>query len=545
LLVADIVGALDPLDTVAGMAQRLVDELVPRFADYASLEIPDSAEPVVALAHRDPEMLHVLRLLREGHRLERDDAHSISRAAAGEAQLISRITPDTLHEYAREDESVELLTRLGPRSHIAVPVDVLGDRGALLVGLSDETRRPYTDHELELAQEIALRAGALLGRALAREDERSVAVRLQEVLLPEALPVHPSLQVAARYQSGSAQLQVGGDWYDAFMLSGGRIAFSVGDVVGHGLEAAAAMGRLRVALAALALNSEAPAEVVTRLDEFSCGVGGVDFATVCYALLDSATGVVRYAAAGHPPLLVVSADGQTQWLSGGRSAPLGIERDESIRPEAACTLQPGDLVIAYSDGLIERRGESIDGGLERLEAQARTLFASPVDDVCRRLIETLVTGASNDDDVVVLCLRFSPVTAANFHRVMPARPEELAPTRAALGAWITEHHPSANLEDLLIATGEALANAVEHAYDDPSQGVVRLTVAANFDGGLDVEVRDHGRWRAGQTDDRGHGTRIMSQLADEFSRHTGDEGTTVSFTMPARGPVSLAGRWLK
>lgn len=538
-LIADVVGALDSLDTVSEMAERFVEVLVPRFADYASLEIPDRSEPVLAVAHRNPEMLPTLRTLHERHRLERDEANSVARAAAGEAQLIGHIAPEVLREYARDEQTLELLSRLGPRSHIAVPVDVLGDRGVLLAGLSDPTRDGYTDHELEIAQEVARRVGVLLARTRVREDEHSIAVRLQQALLPEDLPDHPSVQVAASYQTGSAVLEVGGDWYDALVLPGGRIAFSVGDVVGHGLEAAAAMARLRVALAAVALHSEVPADVLTRLDEFSRGPGRVDFATAFYAVLDSATGVVWYAAAGHPPALVVSMDGTTRWLDGGRGTPLGIAGGAAPRTDASLALRSGDLVIAYSDGLVERRGESIAAGLDRLESVARTLFASPVAEVCRRLSDALITDSSNDDDVVVICLRFSPVTAAGFTRVLPARPEELAPARAALRTWLAEHHPTADGADLLIAVGEGLSNAVEHAYADGSPGVVRLSVVMDAGGEARVEVQDYGRWKpetAGS--DRGRGTPVMLQLAGEFTRNTGDGGTTVTFTMPVRRPVS-------
>ena len=149
----------------------------------------------------------------------------------------------------------------------------------------------------------------------AREaEEREIAIGLQRALLPGTLVVPAGVSVAARYEAASAALEVGGDWYDVFPLADGRVALTVGDVVGHGLAAAAAMGQLRTALAALARYTDSPGELLTRLDTFVATTGATDFATVCYGVLDPATGVFEYASAGHPPILLVSPDGETRWL---------------------------------------------------------------------------------------------------------------------------------------------------------------------------------------------------------------------------------------
>jgi PAS domain S-box-containing protein len=539
-LVSHVIAELESLDSVALMAQRFVEALVPRLADYATLEIPASVEPVLAVAHHDPDRIPLLRTLRENHRLRPSEANSIARAAQGHAQMISRIAPESLRDYARDEETYSMLRELGPRSHIAVPVDVLGCKGALMLGLSDPKRHPYSDQELELAQEIAGRVSNLLTRARAREDEHSIAVRLQQALLPGALPRHPAIQVAARYQTGSSLLQVGGDWYDAFSLPDGRIALSVGDVVGHGLEAAAAMGRLRVALAALAPHADSPSELITRLDSFASGADGVDFATACYAELDPADGTLHYASAGHPPMLVVGESGETRWLEGGRSTPLGIS-SHAVRADAEDELRSGDLLIAFSDGLVERRGEPINEGLDRLERVARTLGAAPASEACHLLVERLVADPPEDDDIVVMCLRFSPVTAAAFQRVLPARPEELAPTRAALRTWLDERNTTARTrEDLLIAVGEALGNAVEHAYNRGPAGTITMAIVEDEQGDLHVEIRDRGQWQdESEGADRGRGTGIMSALTRDFTRATDQSGTTVKFTFPVGSAVHV------
>ena len=156
----------------------------------------------------------------------------------------------------------------------------------------------------------------------AREaEEREIAIGLQRALLPGRLATLPRLAFAARYEAGSDVLEVGGDWYDAFALPDGRVGLTVGDVVGHGLAAAAAMGQLRTALAALAQHAAGPGELLTRLEGFLLRSGTTDFATVCYAVLDPSTGVLDYASAGHPPMLLVTASGETHLLDGAQSAP--------------------------------------------------------------------------------------------------------------------------------------------------------------------------------------------------------------------------------
>ena len=172
------------------------------------------------------------------------------------------------------------------------------------------------------AREIAARAALALDNALLYERERDVSHTLQLGLLGGALPTFEHVVVASAYRPGSASLEVGGDWYDAFRVENGAIALVVGDVVGHGLEAAVAMGQLRGAVSALA-QSSSPAVLLERLDAFVETVPSAATATLAYVELDPETGAVRYACAGHPPPLVVSPDGRTRFLWDGRSAPLG------------------------------------------------------------------------------------------------------------------------------------------------------------------------------------------------------------------------------
>ena len=256
---------------------------------------------------------------------------------------------------------------------------------------------------------ISRSVDALTRARLAEADrrvERQIALRLQRALLPDRVDApHDSIAVAARYEASSEALIVGGDWYDVIYLPDGSVGVTVGDVVGHGLEATAAMGKMRTAVAALALNTGSPGRVLSQLDEFAAASGAAEFATACYSILDPAAGELRFASAGHPPMLLIDSDGSASWLLDGRSAPIheGVMGD---RPEARIDLTPGAVLLAYSDGLIERRGETMDQGLNRLMAEAVSRRGLAVEDLCDRLLEALIPDEGWRDDVVVVAVRY-------------------------------------------------------------------------------------------------------------------------------------------
>ena len=215
------------------------------------------------------------------------------------------------------------------------------------------------------------------------------------------------MRIAARYEPRSSILEVGGDWYDSFVLPDGRIGLAVrGACAGHGIDAAADMGRLRTALAALAARTSSPGQLITYLDDFAGSPSGVDMATASYAILDPVSGALSYASAGHPPPLVREPGGATRWLLEGRSPPLGA-RLGTPRSEADDTLTAGTLLVLCSDGLIEHPGEGIDVGLSRLETIVHALADDlPAGDACAAVIAGMGVETDRRDDVVVMCVRF-------------------------------------------------------------------------------------------------------------------------------------------
>lgn len=390
-------------------------------------------------------------------------------------------------------------------------------------------------YERELATRVAERAAleSVIMRSVQHSD-REVAVRVQRGLLPDRLLRRPGVDLAARYEAASDALEVGGDWYDAIDLRDGRIGLVVGDIVGHGIDAMISMGRLRSALAALSLHSQGPAALLTRLNEFVGGPNGTGFATVFYAIVDLEEHTITYASAGHPPALLVSPHGETIWLDQGQTEPLYGE--VTRRGEASVALAPGSSLILYSDGLVERRGESLAVGLARLERAASKLAEDQPQTVCDELFQTLVPEPSKDDDIVVLVMK-AEMDPGEYHQVFPALPEELRNIRASLREWVSARGlPETVRDDLLICVGEATANAARHAYRDSIGGdvTVRIIVA---DKSLNVEVSDSGGWREPTTTTSpGWGTRLIESVSEGLTVDRTRQGTTVSFRLPLNTP---------
>ena len=240
------------------------------------------------------------------------------------------------------------------------------------------------------------------------EQERRISRRLQRALLPSDVVAHPKLLIVPTYSAAAEMLEVGGDWYDTHQWSSHQIGVMVGDVVGHNLDAAVSMGHLRAGVAALAPRiGPNPSEWLAALDECARGPNGTDFVTACCITIDTETGVLAYSSAGHPPPLVITPTGTTTWLDGAQSLPLGFARRPiGGFPQRSLVLEPGAVVIMYSDGLVERRGESIDVGLQRLVEVTSDLLAVPDEHLSDHIVEMMGQASMSNDDVVVVSLCF-------------------------------------------------------------------------------------------------------------------------------------------
>jgi serine/threonine-protein kinase RsbW len=260
--------------------------------------------------------------------------------------------------------------------------------------------------DLPFLGELADRTGVALENARVYEHEREVAHVLQRTLLASVPPRDARFEVATRYRPAVETLEVGGDWHDTFALGQGRIAIVVGDVVGRGIVAASAMGQLRSAIRALAGADLRPGALIEGLDTFVEQIEAAKWATVAYAEIDLDSGHVRFACAGHPPPLLVEPAAAPRFLWDGRSTPLGVR--VAPRAEAELTLPPAARLLLYTDGLIERRDQSLDARLDQLADEFAQRRDMPLATLVNELTHAMLVDERGRDDVCLLCLEFGP-----------------------------------------------------------------------------------------------------------------------------------------
>jgi integral membrane sensor domain MASE1/anti-sigma regulatory factor (Ser/Thr protein kinase)/GAF domain-containing protein len=509
-------------------------------ADAALLaRLGEALERPTTMADRAQALAHVLVVERGAslaavHALgERGPAHLIALVDAGASTAaIPHEEIDALAEAAIAEGGVQVRS-FGDLDVFVSPLRARGHAlGALAVAAPPRGRARLTT---VLIERVATRAALALDNALLYEQERAVSHSLQLSLLGAEPSAIPNTAIATAYRPGTATLEVGGDWFDAFTLSGGKLAMLVGDVVGHGLEAAMAMGQLRGAVRALAPLGT-PAQVIDGLDLFVEQLPSAAMATLAYAELDLETGTIVYACAGHPPPLLVPPSGEPRLLWEGRSPPLGSSfiRD---RRDAVDQLESGDTIVLYTDGLIESRTEGIASGLDALVSAAREKQGSPPSELIERILGALLADKTQEDDVCVLAVARS-VPAVRFTHAFPATPVAVVDMRRALAAWLDEIGLEPERQQYaLLAASEAAANAAEHGYDFDGVSLVRVE-AWVADGELQFSVRDEGTWRDPEPNtDRGRGRTIMSALMADVKVDSHRGGTVVRMSLPMSDEV--------
>lgn len=410
-------------------------------------------------------------------------------------------------------------------------------------------RRDFDPDEIEIFTRTADSIQGALERVRSVEREHQIAAQFQEELL-DLDRSSTAAAVAARYQPAGEAMRVGGDWYLVTPLERpGQIVICVGDAVGHGLPAAIVMSKLRAAVAATALTDADPAGVLAMLDRYAATITGARCATVGYAVIDTAAGsdaaMISYLCAGHPYPLLVTPGCPPSFLEAGRRPPLAAQPARPQDQAATAELPPDSVVILYTDGLIERRGESLDQGFARLLLAAADCADLPVGAVCDALLERMAPPGGYTDDVVVLALRPSHSTARGFTAVLPAAFANLPEVRERFGRWLNTVVADPQLEsDILLATSEALTNAVEHgSLGDASK---KVTVEAFARGAaVTATVSDSGCWSGDSAASlrqrgRGRGLVLINGLADSVETVRSAAGTrmTLRFDL-AVGPKAM------
>ena len=306
-------------------------------------------------------------------------------------------------EQVHDSDVIPPLRGSGMQSLMGVPLIVEG-RVTGVMPLGSYTRRAFTPEEVRLTQLAADRMAVAIEHARLYEREHTIAETLQRSLLPNVVPSVPGLRVAARYLPARAEAEVGGDWYDVVELDGGGLALSIGDVAGHGIEAAALMGQLRNALRLAALEGKDAARAMASVDRLLLSQRSREdsIATAVVARLNGSGSTLELASAGHPPPLLVRPDGSVDFVEHPRSVPLGVEAPGGRR-SGSCELDAGSLLLLYTDGLVERRDAPISDGLARLAGAAASAGRDP-EAACDHVVRAMLGSEGPVDDVALLAV---------------------------------------------------------------------------------------------------------------------------------------------
>ncbi len=500
---------------------EFLDELLVRVRDALSVD-------TVAILLLDEESQQLVARAAKGieEEVERGLRLPIGQGFAGRiaAERAAIFIADVNHA----DILNPILREKGIRSLLGVPLIVEGQLiGVLHVGAL--TPRIFGERDLAVLQVAAARAAPGVERARlysALEHEHRVARVLQRSLLPKRLAEVVGVTTAARYLPASDD--VGGDWYDVFELPRGRVGVAIGDVVGHGVRAAALMGQLRTALHAYAMQDNGPARTLELVDRFAQTMPEYAMATAAYAVLDPDAGTVRLASAGHLPPLVVGGDAPAV-VEVVPAAPLGAFPYGGCN-EHEIALAPAETLMLYTDGLIERPEVPLSASIDALLEVTRT--ADSPDEACRRAIAHMPSLENLRDDVAVVAVQRSRIPS-ELDLGPAADPRVLADVRQTLRRWLRDQDADDNeTMEITLAVNEACANAIEHAYS-PAPARFRLHASCD-DRTVSVVVSDYGSWRPPRGDDRGRGLTIMEAAMDTVEVDVGDGGTRITMRRALR-----------
>jgi anti-sigma regulatory factor (Ser/Thr protein kinase) len=472
-------------------------------------------------------------LLKAGHalRLCPDIDEALAKIANSLVEDLCRycsidVSAESVEHYAFRVEAGTFDARAHAESTIVEPLDD-GRRtfGRIVCQPAASEGDDITRQAVRL---LAIQLAVVLAGQLLMLREHRVADRLQRALLPERLPTIEGAMFHAAYRPASTEAEVGGDWFDAFNLPDARVGISVGDVAGHGLEAAAIMGEVRQAMRAAAVTASSPASVLEHVNQIVALHDSVGMVTAIFGIYDAQTSTLSYAVAGHPPPLLSLPRGFVRRLPGG-GLPLGAASAVQSR-DWTFTLAAGAQAVFYTDGLIENDRDPI-AGEQRLLEVVRGLSGDPsaspgqVDDPAMAIQDRVFHDAPNRDDAAVLLLaRNAPVRCYLFSAVPIAAPI----ARAIVERDIESLGLTAERRfDLLVALGEAVANAIEHAYRDATPGLICLKVE-NKGRYLVMTVEDFGHWKAfSRSDLRGRGIELMHACVDSVQIRSSRDSTKI------------------
>jgi anti-sigma regulatory factor (Ser/Thr protein kinase) len=502
--------------TPADVADALLESVEAVFPDAVVVVSVDSGSgPEIRAESALPGWRHVAR--------DVERIKGIAALASGQPRTRS---------LERERPLRQLYRAFGRRLKAVHNLPIVDESGAMVGSISVASDRTLlSPGEWELLGAFAEQASRSLGRARAFEHDHEVALRLQQSLLPHRLPSAPGIGLAGEYVAAGAGVEVGGDWYDAVRRPDGIVQLCVGDVSGRGIGAATVMGRQRNVFHAYAYDFVSPADILRRMLRH---VSEDEMITAACVSIDPVAGELAYSRAGHPPPLLLDQEaGEVVRLDGAGAPPLGVA-DPGDLIEEHLPLPEHARLAMYTDGLVERRGENIDDGIDVLAHTLATGANVTAEDALAAITRTI--GAPTDD-VALLVAAVDPVVAFEFE--LGSDPTVLPELRRRLRAWLERRgFGEEETAEVVLAVSEGFNNAIEHAYEG-ALGTVRLSGRVDGDR-LTIEIEDKGRWQVSEpNDERGWGIMLMETLMHSVEVDSTAHGTRLRLE---RRRSVLAGR---
>ncbi len=391
-------GDLDYESTLTAVAEAAV----PWFADWCAISLADDGRlRNIAVAHADPGHAYLVEELQTKYATDPDSelgTHQVLRT--GRSELVPEISDEMLALTAYDDEHLRLLRALTFRSALICPLKSDGRVLGVVTWVAGEHGRRFGPADLAFGEDLARRAAVAIDNAQLHSELRDVALRLQQAVLPERLPDLPGWTTAVVYRP-AGRTDVGGDFYDVIDLGGGRVAMFVGDVMGRGVQAASVMAQMRSAIRTLVALDPDPAEVMGSLDLVFDRLELDHLVTVAYAVTDPVAGTAQVINAGHPAPLILRLDGSIEIVANDETMLLGA--GGGARDVVTLSLDPGDTILLYTDGLVERRGEDLDDGMDRLVRACHARGDERLEDFLQHMID-VVRDPTRDDDVAALAV---------------------------------------------------------------------------------------------------------------------------------------------
>jgi GAF domain-containing protein len=398
---AELSSSLDYTVTLANVARLAV----PGFADWCGIDLlRDGRLDRLAVAHVDPRKVQLAQELHERYPSPPDAPSGPWQVIrSGRGELIAEITDEMLVAGARDEEHLRIARELQLHSAVTAPLTARGRTLGVITWVTAESGRRYTPEDAAFLEDLAKRAAVAIDNAELHSETAAMAARLQRAVLPAALPSVPGLEIAAHY-SPAGRTDVGGDFYDVIPLTGGRVALLVGDVMGRGFAAAAAMAQVRASARAYIAVDPSPTSVLTNLDRLHAMLDDEQLVTLVYLLVDLGTGRADVANAGHPPAVLLTRAGEARQLDGSGVA---LGANDRPREQTTVSIGPGETLVLFTDGLVERRDENIDVGQGRLLRAAEVLLTGADLGPGLDALVTEVRDTSRDDDVAALAVRLT------------------------------------------------------------------------------------------------------------------------------------------